>query len=198
MEVSGWQLRGKLVSQSNYSIMSENNTIAIPEEVIMSKIYFIRDQKVMLDSDLAELYDVETKQLKRAVRRNKGRFPEDFMFELTDTEFLNLRSQFGTSNWGGVRYAPMAFTEQGVAMLSSVLSSERAITVNILIIRIFTKMRAILSTHNEILQKLEQLEKKDIEHDDKIMLIFEYLKQFEQTKQQELEKKNRPKIGYKK
>lgn len=177
--------------------MSENNIIAIPEEVLISKIYLIRGQKVMLDSDLAELYDVETKQLKRAVRRNIKRFPEDFMFELSDSEFSNLRSQFGTSNWGGIRYAPMAFTEQGVAILSSVLSSERAITVNILIIRIFTKMRTILSTHNEIRQKLEQLEKKDIEQDNKIMLIFEYLKQFEQTKQQELEQKNRPKIGFK-
>ena len=177
--------------------MSENNIIAIPEEVLISKIYLIRGQKVMLDSDLAELYDVETKQLKRAVRRNIKRFPEDFMFELSDSEFSNLRSQFGTSNWGGIRYAPMAFTEQGVAILSSVLSSERAITVNILIIRIFTKMRTILSAHNEILQKLEQLEKKDIEQDNKIMLIFEYLKQFEQTKQQELEQKNRPKIGFK-
>ena len=119
------------------------------------------------------------------------------MFELSDSEFSNLRSQFGTSNWGGIRYAPMSFTEQGVAILSSVLSSERAITVNILIIRIFTKVRTILSTHNEIRQKLEQLEKKDIEQDNKIMLIFEYLKQFEQTKQKELEHKNRPKIGYK-
>lgn len=176
--------------------MSENNIIEVPEEVIMSKIYLIGGQKVMLDNDLAELYGVETKQLKRAVRRNIKRFPEDFMFELSETEFSNLRSQFGTSSWGGIRYAPMAFTEQGVAMLSSVLSSERAITVNILIIRIFTKMRAILSSHNEILQKLEQLEKKDIEQDDKIMLIFEYLKQFELTKQQELEQKNRPKIGF--
>lgn len=177
--------------------MSENNIIEVPEEVIMSKIYLIGGQKVMLDNDLSELYGVETKQLKRAVRRNIKRFPEDFMFELSETEFSNLRSQFGTSSWGGIRYAPMAFTEQGVAMLSSVLSSERAITVNILIIRIFTKMRAILSSHNEILQKLEQLEKKDIEQDDKIMLIFEYLKQFEQTKQQELEQKNRSRIGYK-
>lgn len=177
--------------------MNENNLIVIPEEVIMSKIYFIGGQKVMLDNDLAELYGVETKQLKRAVRRNIKRFPEDFMFELSEAEFSNLRSQFGTSSWGGIRYAPMAFTEQGVAMLSSVLSSERAIIVNILIIRIFTKMRAILSSHNEILQKLEQLEKKDIEQDDKIMLIFEYLKQFEQTKQQELEQKNRSRIGYK-
>jgi len=177
--------------------MSENTTIAVPDEIIMSKIYFIRDKKVMLDSDLAELYEVETKQLKRAVRHNRKRFPDDFMFELTETEFSNLRSQFGTSNWGGVRYAPMAFTEQGVAMLSSVLSSERAIMVNIQIIRIFTKMRELLSTHKEILLKLEQLEKKDIEQDDKIMLIFEYLKQLEKTKQEELELKNRPKIGFK-
>jgi phage regulator Rha-like protein len=124
----------------------------------MNKIYLIRDKKVMLDSDLAELYEVETKQLKRAVRRNIKRFPDDFMFELTENEFTNLRSQFGTSNWGGVRYSPMAFTEQGVAMLSSVLNSERAIMVNIAIIRVFTKMRELLSTHKEILQKLERIE----------------------------------------
>jgi hypothetical protein len=111
--------------------------------------------------------------------------------------FRGWRSQIGTSSWGGVRYTPMAFTEQGVAMLSSVLSSERAIAVNILVIRIFTKMRLILSTHNEILKKLEQLEKNDIDQDEKIMLIFEYLKQFEQAKQIESEQRNRPKIGYK-
>ncbi len=109
----------------------------------MSKIYLIRGQKVMLDMDLAELYGVETKQLKRAVRRNEKRFPLDFMFELANDEFENLRSNFGTSSWGGIRYAPMAFTEQGVAMLSSVLNSDRAILVNIRIIRIFTRMREI-------------------------------------------------------
>jgi phage regulator Rha-like protein len=177
--------------------MSENNTIAVPDEIIMSKIYFIRDKKVMIDSDLAELYEVETKQLKRAVRRNIKRFPDDFMFELTENEFANLRSQFGTSNWGGVRYAPMAFTEQGVAMLSSVLNSERAIMVNIAIIRVFTKMRELLTTNKEILLKLEQLEKKDFEQDDKILLIFEYLKQLEKAKQEEFEFKNRPRIGFK-
>jgi hypothetical protein len=118
------------------------------------------------------------------------------MFELTENEFTNLRRQFGTSNWGGVRYAPMAFTEQGVAMLSSVLNSEGAIMVNIAIIRVFTKMRELLSTHKGILLKLEQLEKNDIEQDDKIMLIFEYLKQLEKTKQEELEYKNRPRIGF--
>ncbi len=178
--------------------MNENSTIAVPDAIIMNKIYSIRDKNVMLDSDLAELYEVETKQLKRAVRRNIKRFPDDFMFELTKNEFTNLRSQFGTSNWGGVRYAPMAFTEQGVAMLSSVLNSERAIMVNIAIIRVFTKMRELLSTHKEILLKLEQLAKKDIEQDDKIMLIFEYLKQLEKTKQEELDQKNRNPIGYKK
>ncbi|MFZ5942057.1 MAG: ORF6N domain-containing protein [Bacteroidota bacterium] len=177
--------------------MDENSTITIPDEIIMSKIYLIRDKKVMLDSDLAALYEVETKQLKRAVRRNIKRFPDDFMFELTENEFTNLRSQSGTSNWGGVRYAPMAFTEQGVAMLSSVLNSERAIMLNIAIIRVFTKMRELLSTHKEILQKLEQLEKNDIEQDDKIMLIFEYLKQLEKTKQEELEYKNRVTVGFK-
>jgi hypothetical protein len=161
--------------------------ITIPDEVVMDKIYVIRGKKVMMDSDLAELYEVETKQLKRAVRRNIKRFPDDFMFELTENEFANLRSQSGTSTWGGVRYAPMAFTEQGVAMLSSVLNSERAIMVNIVIIRVFTKMRQLLSAQKEILQKLEQIEKKDLEQDDKIMLIFEYLRQLEKTKQQELE-----------
>ena len=178
--------------------MSENNLLSIPDEVIISKIYFIRDKKVMLDSSLAELYEVETKQLKRAVRRNIKRFPDDFMFELTESEFVNLRSQFGTSNWGGLRYVPMVFTEQGVAMLSSVLNSERAIMVNIAIIRVFTKMRELLSAQKEIILKLEQLEKKDIEQDDKIMLIFEYLKQLEKTKQEDIEFKNRTRIGFKK
>ena len=169
----------------------------LPDELVMSKIYVIRNVKVMLDSDLAELYEVETKQLKRAVKRNIGRFPDDFMFELTEIEFANLRSQFGTSSWGGARYAPMAFTEQGVAMLSSVLNSERAIMVNITIIRVFTKMRKLVDSQKEILLKLEQIEKKNMEQDDKIMLVFEYLKQLEQTKQQELEQKNRTIIGFK-
>jgi len=170
--------------------------VAIPDEIVISKIYLIRGKKVMLDRDLAELYAVETKQLKRAVRRNTSRFPEDFMFELSETEFADLRSQSGTSSWGGVRYAPMAFTEQGVAMLSSVLNSERAISVNIRIIRIFTKMRDLLSSHKEILQKIESIEKKDIEQDDKLTLIFEYLKQLEQAKQEEQEFKNRNSIGF--
>ncbi len=114
----------------------------------------------MLDRDLAELYGVETKHLKRQVNRNIERFPDDFMFELSPEEFEILRSQFGTSSWGGSRVSPFCFTEQGVAMLSSVLNSKQAIEVNIRIIRIFTKMREVLSSHKDILLKLEQLEKK--------------------------------------
>jgi len=135
----------------------------------------------MLDRDLAELYGVETKYLKRQVKRNIIRFPEDFMFELTEQEFTNWRSRFVTSNNDKMclRYAPYAFTEDGVAQLSTVLSSERAIKVNIQIIRLFSKMQKLMINHQDILHKLEQLEKQDIEQDKKIMLIFEYLRQFE-------------------
>ena len=177
--------------------MSENNIIAIPEEVIMSKIYLIRGQKVMLDSDLAELYGVETRRLNEQVKRNIDRFPEDFMFQLMEPEFENLKSQIATSSWGGRRKLPFVFTEHGVLMLSSVLNSNLAIKVNIQIMRIYTKIRNILITHKDLLLKFEQVETKLADHDDKIMLIFEYLKQFEQAKQQELEQKNRPKIGFK-
>ena len=151
--------------------------LAIPDESIISKIYLIRGQKVMVDQDLSELYDVETKQLKRQVRRNITRFPEDFMFELDRDEFENLRSQTGTSRWGGSRYTPMAFTEQGVTMLSCILNSERAIEVNIRLIRIFARMREMLLTHKDILLKLEQLEKKISGHDNDIDLIFSAIKQ---------------------
>lgn len=175
--------------------------IAPADEVIISKIYFVRGQKVMLDRDLAELYGVETKQLKRQVKRNQDRFPEDFMFELDEAEFKNWRSQFGTSNQGdkmGLRYAPYAFTEQGVAMLSSVLNSKTAIEVNIRIIRIFTRLREVLLTHKDILLKLEQLEKKIIKQDSRtrknekdIQLIFGALKELLNPPQEP-----RPRIGY--
>lgn len=153
----------------------------------------------MLDRDLAELYGVETKRLKEAVKRNIDRFPEDFMFEMTNAEFENWRTQFATSKSDqmGLRYAPYCFTEQGVTMLSCVLSSTRAIEVNIRIIRIFARMREMLGTQIEILHKMEQLERNDIDQDKKIQLIFEYLHQFEQAKQQELEQKERPLIGFK-
>ena len=171
----------------------------LPDETIISKIYMIRGKKVMIDRDLAELYDVETRVLNQAVRRNEKRFPEDFMFQMTKEEMDDWKSQIVISNSEkmGLRKPPLVFTEQGVAMLSSVLNSDRAIMVNIQIMRVFTKMRELVETHREILQKLEHLEKKDIEQDDKIMLIFEYLKQLEKAKQEEFDQKNRKKIGYK-
>ena len=167
------------------------------EESISSLIYIIRGEKVMLDFDLAYLYGIETKRLKEQVKRNISRFPDDFMFQLTDEEFRNLRSQIATSSWGGSRYRPKVFTEQGVAMLSSILNSERAISVNIQIIRVFTRMRRMIESHKDILNKLEMLEKKDIELDEKVALIFEYLKKLEQTKQEDTDLKQRKRIGFK-
>ena len=173
--------------------------ITIPDEVVMDKIYVIRGKKVMLDSDLAGLYEVETRRLKEQVRRNIDRFPEDFMFELTGEEHQQLKENFGKRNRGShSKYPPFAFTEYGVLMLASVLNSERAIQVNIQIIKIFTKMREMLLTHKDILLKLEKIEHTLLGHDEKIMLIFEYLKQLEKTKQEELDQKNRNPIGYKK
>ena len=169
----------------------------LPDETIINKIYIIREKKVMIDRDLAELYGVDTRVLNQAVKRNLKRFPDYFMFQLTDEEFRNLRSQIVTSSWGGSRFRPMVFTEQGVAMLSSVLNSERAISVNIQVIRVFTRMRAMIESHKEILKKLEMLEKKDIELDEKVTLIFEYLKKLEQTKQEETDFKQRKRIGFK-
>ena len=158
--------------------------ISIPDEKILDKIFLIRGQKVMIDRDLAILYGVPTKVLKQAVKRNRERFPSDFMFEMSGKEFQNWRSQFVTSNSTvkmGLRYRPYCFTEQGVAMLSSVLKSKKAIEVNIRIIRVFTKMREVLLTHKEILLKFEQLEKKVTKNDDDIQLIFEALKQLLHT-----------------
>ena len=146
----------------------------IPQEIINSKIFIIRGMKVMLDMDLAALYGVETKMLKRAVKRNIERFPEDFMFKLIEKEFDNLRCQFGTSSWGGLRYLPYAFTENGVAMLSSVLNSERAITVNIQIMRTFTKLREMLATHKELKQKIEEMEEK---YDAQFKIVFDAIRQ---------------------
>jgi hypothetical protein len=151
----------------------------------------------MLDRDLAELYDVETKVLKQAVRRNRDIFPENFMFELNEDEFTNLRSQFVTSSWGGQRYLPFVFTEHGILQLANVIKSLRARKMSIRIIEVFIKMREMLSGYKEILQKLEQLEKKDIEQDKKIIIIFKYLKQLKKARQEELDYKNREKIGYK-
>jgi len=163
----------------------------IPAERITKKIYLIRGQKIILDRDLAELYGVQTKVLKQAVRRNISRFPNDFMFELTDEEFQNWRSQIVTSKSDrmGLRYKPMAFTEQGVVMLSSVLNSARAIQVNIQIMRAFTKLRQMLSTHVELKAKIEAMEKK---YDQNFKIVFEAIKQLIETE----DKPKKKRIGY--
>jgi len=149
-------------------------TKIVPMERIAGKIYLIRKQKVMLDRDLAELYGVETKNLKRAVKRNIDRFPVDFMFELNEKELIDLRCQFGTSSWGGTRYLPLAFTEQGVAMLSSVLRSKRAVQTNIQIMRAFTQLRRMLSTHEGLKKKIEAMEKK---YDKNFKIVFDAITQ---------------------
>ncbi len=177
-----------------------NKTIIISAQKVIDKIFFVRSERVMLDSDLAELYQVGTKVLNQAVKRNIDRFPEDFMFQLNEKENESLRSQFVTSNdRGGRRTLPYAFTEQGVAMLSSVLNSDVAISVNIQIIRVFTQMRKVFLTHKDIIAKLEQLEKKFLKQDEhnkkvegEIQMIFQALKKL-------LDSPNPPrkKIGYK-
>lgn len=146
-------------------------------EVVEDKIFMIRGHRVMLDKDLANLYGVSTKRLNEQVKRNVKRFPMDFMFLLENKEVMNLRSQIATSSWGGKRYLPYAFTEQGVAMLSSVINSERAVQVNIAIMRAFVKLREILSTHKELAHKLAELERKMDKHDKDIGLIFEAIRQ---------------------
>jgi len=148
----------------------------VPVERIVKGIYLIRDKKVMMDRDLAELYGVDTAQLKRAVKRNIERFPSDFMFQLTKQELEDWRCQFGTSNGTkmGLRHLPMVFTEQGVAMLSSVLRSRRAISVNIQIMRAFTQLREMLSTHEDLRRKIEDLESK---YDRQFEVVFEAIKQ---------------------
>jgi len=150
----------------------------LPLELIEKRIYIIRSQKVMLSTQLAELYNVEVRVLVQAVKRNIDRFPSDFMFQLSKGEFENLKSQIVISSWGGARRSrPYAFTEQGVAMLSSILNSKKAIKVNIQIMRAFVKLREILSTHKELAQKLKELELKIDSHDQQIQAIFDVINQ---------------------
>ncbi len=179
--------------------------LVLKEETIASVIFFIRGEKVIFDNHLALLYGVETKRLKEAVRRNIDRFPEDFMFELSQQESislksqmetLNLRTHFATSSWGGSRYRPMVFTEQGVAMLSGVLKSKRAVEVNISIMRTFVHMRRLMDGNKELARKIKELEKMTSErfneHDQKFRLIFETIRQL-------IQRKNEPRkaIGFK-
>jgi hypothetical protein len=149
----------------------------IPIERIARAILVIRREKVMLDSDLAALYGVTTGNLNKAVKRNAERFPIDFMFQLDAEEVANLKFQFGISSWGGRRRRPYAFTEQGVAMLSSVLNSERAVKVNIAIMRAFVQLRETLDTNRELARKFSELEKRVGKHDDEIAAILEAIRQ---------------------
>lgn len=157
--------------------MPKGNEALVPVESIAHSILLLRGQKVLLDADLAELYGVETKVLLQAVKRNRERFPEDFMFQLTADEFGNLRSQFVISSWGGRRYAPYVFTEQGVAMLSSVLKSQRAIAVNIEVMRAFVRLREMLSSNKELAAKLNELEHKLESHDQAIAGILNAIRE---------------------
>ena len=164
-------------------------------EQIKSSILEIRGKKVILDFELAKMYQTETKRLKESVRRNIRRFPSDFMFELTAEEWGNLRTQFATSSWGGKRYLPFAFTEQGVAMLSSILNSEIAIDVNIAIMRAFVMMRQFALTYQELAEKLMELEKQYDQKFDDIEQVLNYLIQKDNQKTQQASRK---KVGYKK
>jgi len=154
----------------------------MPAELVERKIHLIRGQKVMLDSDLADLYQVPTKALNQSVRRNLDRFPEDFMFRLTEAEANSLRSQFVTSNAGrgGRRYLPYAFTEHGVAMLSSVLSSKRAVQMNIVIIRAFVRLREILASNRELARRLDQVEDSLKRHGSVIGVVVDEIKKLKQ------------------
>jgi hypothetical protein len=165
------------------------NQVQVITENIAGKIYFIRGERVMLDFDLATLYKIEAKRLKEAVRRNRKRFPEDFMFELTKHEYENLRTQSATSSWGGQRYTPYAFTEQGIAMLSGILNSDRAINVNIAIMRAFVQMRRMLETHRDLAEKIRELESK---YDEQFSFVFEAIRQL-------IRKENEPRnpVGFK-
>jgi ORF6N domain len=175
-----------------------DETAIVPIELIENKIYIIRGQKVMLDRDLAELYGVETSSLNRQVRRNIVRFPEDFMFQITVEEYnnlicqngisssgtkrSNLISQTAMSSWGGRRHLPYAFTQEGIAMLSSVLNSQRAIQVNIAIMRVFVRIKQMISAHKELAHKLEQLEQKVGKNSEDIQLIFQAIHQLMEPK----------------
>jgi len=173
-----------------------NTSVLIPEEMIIDKIYLIRGQKVMLDRDLAKLYGLETKVLKQQVKRNSERFPDDFMFELTKDEFANWRSQFVTSNSErmGLRYLPMVFTEHGVLMLSSVLNSKQAISVNIQIMRIFTRIRQMLTDTLSLKLEIEDIKKKLQNQDKNIEIVFSYLDELITKQDDSLPRKR---IGFK-
>ena len=176
----------------------KGSSVSIPDEVLMDKIHIIRGLKVMLDRDLSELYEVETKRLKESVRRNIDRFPEDFMFELSEEEDKYFKDNISSGGRGQhPKYPPFAFTEHGVLMLASVLNSGRAAQINIQVVRVFIKMREMLLENRSIHNQLEMIQEKLAEHDEKIILLFEYLKQLDREKQQMTDQHKRKRIGYK-
>ncbi len=182
------------VIHKTQTMSKPEKSIAIPDEVVMSKIYVIRDQKVMLDRDLAELYGVETKVLKQAVKRNINRFPADFMFEMTQQELEQWRNEFATQeDRKGLRYPPFCFTEQGVTMLSCVLNSERAIQLNIQIVRIFTKIREMLTDTLGMKLEIEEIKKKLENQDKNIELVFTYLDELIEKQENP---NPRPRVGF--
>ena len=164
--------------------------LTVTEQLTISKIYIFRNQRVMMDFDLAEIYGVETRRLKQAVRRNIERFPEDFMFELTQDEFQNLRSQIATSSWGGSRYAPFAFTEHGAVMLASVLNSDTAAKASIFVVRTFVKLKQLVDTYKVLSDKIDGLEDK---YDEQLYHIIEAIRELSEQK-----KTPRTSIGFKK
>ena len=169
-------------------------TILKPDEVVMNQIYYIRNQKVMLDKELAELYQVSTGALNQAVARNIKRFPEDFMFQLNAQEWSNLKSQIVISSWGGTRKVPYAFTEQGVAMLSGILNSDRAIAVNIQIMRIFIRIRQMFIDNTDLRLEIEKIKNKLDNQDKNMEIVFRYLDELIEKKQEPQERKR---IGFK-
>lgn len=171
----------------------ENQQISLSDNFVASKIYLIRDQRIMIDKDLAELYEVETRALNQAVSRNIERFPEIFMFQLTQMEFEILKSQIVTSSWGGTRKLPYAFTEQGVAMLSSVLRSKKAIQVNIQIMMVFTKVRKMLVDTLSLKLDIEEIKKKLENQDKNLELVFSYLDELIEKQENPLPRKH---IGF--
>ena len=172
----------------------ESADALIPDDRIANKIFFLRDTKIMLDKDLAELYGVSTGNLNKAVKRNIKRFPDDFMFQLTDVEFEILIFQIGISSWGGTRTLPYAFTEQGVAMLSGILKSDRAISVNIQIMRIFTRIRQLFTDTLSLKLEVEGIKKKIQNQDKNIELVFSYFDELIIKQENNMPRKR---IGYK-
>jgi hypothetical protein len=176
---------------------NENALVEIPDEIILSKILVIRGQKVMIDSNIAELYGVSTKRLNEQVKRNILRFPEDFMFQLTEQEKAEVVAN--CDHLRKLKFSPYlsnAFTEHGAVMLASVLNSERAIIVNVQIVRIYITLREMVLSNKDVLLEFDKIKSQLSDHEDRILSVFEYLKQFEKAKQQSMKQNSRPRIGF--